>query len=118
MAGTVIISQSGSSITVYHNRYNGVRKSNPVGEHWCFSLNLERYRYKKAQPRIRYNAEIVAQRIEYSHPKPSEISEEIVIYRSHRRGLNLVFNKAHTLLQSLLQAIDNGYPVWDVRELI
>ena len=117
MAGAVIITQSGSSITVYHNRYNMVWKNNPVGEHWCFSLNLERYRYKKAQPLIRYNAEIVAQRIEWSPPNPSKISEEIVIYRSHRHGLE-VFNKAHTLLQSLLQTIDNGDLIWDVRELI
>lgn len=117
MAETCIISQSGSAITVYHNQYCLVFKNNPIGGHWCFSLNVERYRYKTQQPLIRYNAEIVAKRIDYSPPNPSEIGEEIVIYRSHRRGLE-VFGEAHTLLQSLLQAIDNGDPVWDVRELI
>ena len=117
MAETCIISQSVSEITVYHNQYCRGFKNNPIGGHWCFSLNVERYRYKTQQPLIRYNAEIVAKRIDYQHPNQSEIGEKIVIYRSPRRGLG-VFGKAHTLLQSLLQAIDNGDHVWNVRELI
>ena len=29
-----------------------------------------------------------------------------------------VVNEARTILQSLLQAIDNGVPVWDVRKFL
>ena len=111
MATTVIITSGGGSISVYPNYF-----TKQPSEYWCFRVNVERYRYQQAQPLIRYNAEIVAQRITYSHPNKI-FDEEIVIYRSNRGGIGVV-NQAYTLLQSLLQAIDNGDPVWDVRELL
>lgn len=108
---TIIITASGSSFTVFHNRYY-----TKDGERWHFSINVERYRYKNRSPLIRYNAKIVAQRTEYSHPN-TQIDKEIIIYHSHRRTIYVV-NKAQALLQSLLQSIDNRDPVWDVRKLI
>ena len=116
MAATVIITQSGNSISIHPNYYTKARGQHPP-EYWCFSVNVERYRYKNAQPLIRYNAEITAKRTDISYPNTPKIVEEIVIFRSNRRGLEMV-DKAHTLLQSLLQAIDNGDPVWDVREIL
>lgn len=105
MAATTIISKSGSAITVYHNRYYSKNPS----ESWRFSVNVDRYRYKHGP---RYNAEIVAERhIVNQNP------EKITIFRSHRSGIAVV-NEAYTLLQSLLQGIDNGDPIWDVRELL
>ena len=115
MATTCIITSGGNAISVHPNYYTKQRGQHPP-EHWCFRVNVERRKAKEAQPLIRYNAEIVAQRIEYSHPN-TKIDEEIVIYRSNRGGIGVV-NQAYTLLQSLLQAIDNGEPVWDVRELL
>ena len=115
MATTCIIAESGDSISVHPNYYTKPRGQNPR-EHWCFSVNVERYRYKPARD-IRYNVEIVGKRIRYNHPDTN--IEEFHIFRSHRRpqGIKMV-DKASTLLQSLLQAIDNGDPVWDVRELL
>ena len=129
MATTVIITQSGGSINVYPNYYTKPRGQNP-SEYWYFSLNVERYRYKGVQD-IRYNVEITAKRLpgtitsggartDTSHPK---MHEEILIFRSnrsHRRGSEVlgVVDEAHTILQSLLQAIDNGNPVWDIRKLL
>ena len=110
MAETVVITQSGSSITIYPNNYY----TKDPGEYWCFSVNVERYRYKNEQPLIRYNAEIVAERIDFSNQN----TEKIVIIRFNRSGSLQMLDKAHTLLKSLLQTIDNGDPVWDVRELI
>ena len=133
MATTVIITQWGESISVHPNYYTKPRGQNP-SEYWHFSVNVKRYRYKNAQPLIRYNAEITAKRIpgaitiggartDISHPSTPKMLEEIVIFRSnrsHRGGGDVlgVADEAHTILQSLLQAIDNGVPSWDVRELL
>ena len=114
MTTTCIITRGGNAISVHPNYYTTQRGQHPP-EHWCFRVNVERYRAKGALPLIRYNAEIVAQRIEYSHP--TKFDEETVIYRSNRGGIEVV-NQAYTLLQSLLQALDSEDPVWDVRGLL
>ena len=116
MATTAIITQGGNSISVHPNYYTKPRGQSPP-EYWCFSINVERRRYKNAQPLIRYNAEIAAKRTDISDHSTPKIVEEIVIFRSYRGGFGVV-DKTHTLLQSLLQAIDNGDPVWDVREFL
>ncbi len=109
MTGTVIITKRGDSISVHPHNYT----KNKL--YWCFSVDVERYTYI-AQPKIRYNAEITAKKLDYSGPPYTpKIVEELVIFRSNGGSLNVV-DEAHTLLQSLLQAIDNGDPVWDVRD--
>ena len=116
MATTAVITQWGTAISVHPNYSTKARSQSPR-EYWCFSINVERYRYKEAAPLIRYNAEIVAKRIELSDNATPTNVEEIIIFRSHRRGPETA-DVAHTLLQSLLQAIDNGDPVWDIREFL
>ena len=118
MKATTIINECGIEITIYHNRYgaDSIHYKHP-GEYWCFSVEVNRYRYKTVQPLIRYNATIVAKRFDIQN----QLKEEIDIYYFNQRGfgeLNKMLDKAHTLLQILLQAIDNGDPVWDVRELL
>lgn len=116
MATTAVITQWGNAISVHPN-YSTKTQGQSPREYWCFSINVERYRYKNAGPLIRYNAEIVAKRIELSDNATPTNVEEIIIFRSYRRGPEMA-DVAHTLLQSLLQAIDNGDPVWDVREFL
>ena len=112
---TVVITQSGETLNPRDN--------------WFYSINLNWIRYKtvidgfdvditaRKRKLINHQSEI-EQGVFHS---PFESSNEITILRySRERGTTdggiRILDKAHTTLQSLLNAIEKGDNVWDARE--
>lgn len=94
---TIIITQSGVGLNSRDN--------------WTYSINLDWIRYKTVIDGFDVN--ITA--------KKSKSENEITIlsYNRERGTVNSGIgnlNKAYTMLQSLLNAIENGDKVWDARE--
>ena len=98
---TTIIAKNGDAISVHPGRHD---------VYWCFSINVERYTYKTVPPR--YNSEIVAEKRGHNQDP-----EKLTVFRSNRGDLSKI-DEAYKLLQSLLDAINNQVPAWDIRDLL
>ena len=100
MTKTCIIAQSGDAISV------------PCGysdESLWFRVNVKRYTYKTKG--TKYKAEIEVERID----NLNQNIENLTIYRSNEESINCI-DKTYKLLESLLEAINNKVPVWDIRD--